>query len=225
MAHRPKVVAFDVIETTFSLHPLRDRLEEIGVRSDALPTWFARSLRDAFALAATDCFEPFRSVLEANLIAVARDHGTDPDEAQRDRVLSTFAKLPPHDDARPALEALREAGVMAVALSNGSLSATEALFEGAGLRDMVAHVLSVEDVGLAKPRREVYHKAASACGITPEECALVAAHPWDIHGAAAAGLSTGYVARHEPFPAIFRQPSVTGASLTEVVDGLLALSE
>lgn len=225
MPRRPKVVALDVIETTFSLHPLRERLEEIGVRADALPLWFARSLRDAFALAATDGFEPFRNVLEANLIAVARAHGAAPDEAQRNQVLSTFAKLPPHDDARPALEALRDAGVMAVALSNGSKSATEALFEGAGMRDLVSHVLSVDDIGLAKPRREVYHHAVSTCGVTAEETALVAAHPWDIHGAAAAGLSTGYVARHEDFPAIFRQPTVTGATLDEVVDALLALPE
>ena len=51
MSPRPHVVAFDVIETLFSLEPLRARFEQAQLPPDALELWFAKTLRDGFALA------------------------------------------------------------------------------------------------------------------------------------------------------------------------------
>lgn len=52
MQVRPRVVAFDSIETTFSLASLRPRLEARALPGAVLDLWFARTLRNAFALAA-----------------------------------------------------------------------------------------------------------------------------------------------------------------------------
>jgi 2-haloacid dehalogenase len=52
----------------------------------------------------------------------------------------------------------------------------------------------------------------------------VAAHDWDCHGAKRAGLTTGWVRRHSGgFGAPFAPPDVTGDTLGEVADKLLAL--
>jgi 2-haloacid dehalogenase len=60
--------------------------------------------------------------------------------------------------------------------------------------------------------------------VPPGRIALVAAHAWDTHGARQAGLLTGWVARTaNPYPSIFTAPDITGSTLVEVVDGLLAL--
>ena len=75
MAARPRIVAFDVIETTFSLESLRPRLSAQGIPGASLETWFARILRDAFALAATDTYAGFRDIAAATLAEVAASTG------------------------------------------------------------------------------------------------------------------------------------------------------
>ena len=71
MPSKPEVVAFDMIETVFSLEIMRERFVSLGLPESALEGWFAAGLRDAFALAITDQFAPFRSVLEAGATRVA----------------------------------------------------------------------------------------------------------------------------------------------------------
>jgi 2-haloacid dehalogenase len=52
---------------------------------------------------------------------------------------------------------------------------------------------------------------------------LVAAHPWDIDGAARAGLSTAWVNRGgRPYPAYFTGPTVAVTALTELPARLAA---
>lgn len=48
---RPLAVAFDVVETLFSLHPVRSALDEAGAGPRGLELFFTRLLRDGFALA------------------------------------------------------------------------------------------------------------------------------------------------------------------------------
>lgn len=64
MRHVPKVVAFDIIGTVFSLEPVREEAVRLGLPPRALELWFTIGLRDAFAMAAADTFEPFKSVLK-----------------------------------------------------------------------------------------------------------------------------------------------------------------
>jgi 2-haloacid dehalogenase len=46
---------------------------------------------------------------------------------------------------------------------------------------------------------------------------LVAVHPWDVDGAARAGLATAWVDRDgAPYPAYFTAPDLTVGSLTEL---------
>lgn len=127
MSSRPVVVAFDIIETVFSLESLRGRLEAEGASGDVLELWFARSLRDAFALAATGKFAPFREVLKASLADTLQERGVVAGADALDRVLHGFTELDPHPDALEAFSHLHQAGIRILALSNGAASATEAL--------------------------------------------------------------------------------------------------
>ena len=91
------------------------------------------------------------------------------------------------------------------------------------LRPLFQSVLSVEDVGLSKPRGEVYGHAASVLGIAPGDLCLVAAHAWDVHGAKAAGLKTAFVSRGQPFPATMLAPDVIGDELADTAKAISAL--
>ncbi len=221
---RPAVVAFDVIETLFSLESLRPRLRAIGLPAHALEAWFAQLLRDAFALDCVGIYKPFREIATATLERLLLKASIDYDDEQLAGVIDGFTQLEAHPDVAPAMNALRNAGIRIVTLTNGSARATEMLLERAGLREYVERSVSIDEVKRWKPAREVYLHCAEVVGISPDRVALVAAHAWDIQGAKRAGLSAGYVERSEgPFLSIFDPPEVVGSTLVEVVELLMKL--
>ncbi|MDP9397568.1 MAG: haloacid dehalogenase type II [Actinomycetota bacterium] len=221
MADRPlDVVAFDVNETLFDIAGLAPRFAKAGLDESLVPLWFARVLRDGFALTVLGNYRPFPELGAAAL----RNLGPDLSEDAVQQVLAGFAELDPHPDVEPALRALADAGVRAVTLTNGSAANTRTLLDRAGLLPLVADTLSVDAVQRWKPAPEPYRYAASECGVEPGRLALVACHAWDVHGARVAGLRTGYVRRAgEPvYPTTFSPAEVHGEDLTQTVRGLLA---
>ena len=82
----------------------------------------------------------------------------------------------------------------------------------AGLRDRIETVISAPESGAFKPDPRPYRMALERIGARAEEVALVAAHWWDVAGAKAAGLRTGWVARRDlVLPRRLPEPDVGGA--------------
>lgn len=225
-AARPAAVAFDVNETLFDLAPLSDVFEGLRLPGHALEWWFAIVLRDGLALTAAGDSAPFGELAGAALEEMAGTCEVPlPPDAPR-RLLDAFGALPAHPDVRPALEILGSSGVRAMALTNGHAGTTATLLERAGVRELVSDVISAGDVGHWKPRSEPYRHAADRAGARPDALALVAVHPWDVHGAIRAGLVGGWVDRTDRrFPSLFAEPHVRGSTLVAVAEALLALPE
>ena len=218
----PALVLLDVNETLSDLTPLRRRLTDVGAAGDLLDTWFAATLRDGFALAATGAAAPFRDVGAAVLTTLLTGRVTDVDGAVG-HVLDGFAVLDVHPDVAPGLRALRGAGVRLVPFTNGSAPLAESLLERAGLFDVVERVLSVDAAGRWKPHRDAYAYALRECGADAADAALVAVHPWDVHGARRAGLRGCWVDRDGvPYPPVLDPPDVQGPDLPAVAAALLA---
>ena len=222
MAAPPRAAAFDVIGTTFSLESVRTALTQAGFPNHVLETWFARTLRDGFALAATDTFAPFRVLFESNLEELARSHSVSIKSEQKEQILGQFGALSAHSDARHAFQTLNDAGIRVFALSNGALATSRKLLENARLDTFVERVISVEDIRVFKPRREIYLHAAQVAGIAPAEMMLIATHAWDVHGAKRAGLMAAFVARGQQFPGTMETPNVIGDTLLEVARAITA---
>lgn len=220
---RPKVIAFDINETVFSLESIRPRLTALGLPATALEVWFASALRDAFAIAITDRFAPFRSVLDGALASLLSTHGLSGNPEQIAGVLDGMTELEPHADALAAFTVLRSQGFRVIALSNSATASTEKLLRRSGLDQYVEAVLSVDEVQCSKPRPEVYRYAAAEAGVTLDQLALVATHAWDTHGAKAVGLTTGFVARGQTYPNVLLPPDVEGQTLLDVAHGLANL--
>lgn len=223
MAARPKVAAFDIIGTVFSMEPMRAELVALGLQPMALELLYTAGLRDTFALAATNTFAPFQSALEGCLDELLAMEGLSAEQERKRAILGMMSSLPAHGDAKAAFQVLADAGIRVFALSNGATATTQGLLDAAGLNALVEQVLSVEDVRLSKPHPEIYLYAAQVASVTPGEMALVATHPWDIHGAKIAELTGAYVARGRPFPSMFEAPDVTGETLLDVAHGLVRL--
>lgn len=204
------VVVFDVNETLSDLEPLRALLVGGGAPSHLLETWFAGTLRDGFALAAVGGAAPFRQVgtdVLLGLLAGFPDLAMAPQDLAA-HLLDGFTELDVHPDVVAGLRLLREAGVRLATLTNGAASVSQALLDRAGVSDLFERQLTVEDAGHWKPHPAAYAWAAEQCGAAPREMLMVAVHPWDLHGAATAGMLTGWVNRNQtPYPAVFTAPT------------------
>ena len=219
---RPSVVVFDVNETLSDMAPMSQRFEDVGAPAQLAKTWFASLLRDGFALTAVGATESFARIatdaLHVSLHGVSLDRA--PEEAVQ-HIMAGFAGLAVHPDVREGVTALSASGLRLVTLSNGSTSVAEGLLDRAGIRDRFEALLSVEDAGMWKPAAGAYAYAVERCGIDPVEALLVAVHPWDIDGAARAGLRTAWVNRSGGrYPSYFTAPDVQVRSMPELAEQL-----
>jgi 2-haloacid dehalogenase len=222
MPAQPAVIVFDVNETLSDMAPMADRFAEIGAPSHLASQWFATLLRDGFALTAAGSAERFAVIGATTLRGVL--HGVDIDrdvDAAVEHVMAGFMQLPVHPDVPAGVRALRAAGHRLVTLTNGSTTVAEGLFERAGVRVEFEALMSVEDAGVWKPAKGAYEYAARRCGVDVADLLLVAVHPWDIDGAARAGLSTAWIDRTgTSYPGHFSTPTYTVSALTELPEAL-----
>lgn len=220
--HRPSLVIFDVNETLSDMSGLAAKFAELGVRPELAATWFSGLLRDGFALTVTRQNPDFTTLATTSLRGVLQAHGVSDLDAAVKTVMGAFAELPVHADVVEGVRALAAAGVRLVTLSNGSASVARGLFERDGIADCFERLLSVADAPAWKPAASAYEYALRACDVTPIDAVLVAVHPWDIHGASVAGLSTAFVNRAgAPYPAFFAQPDLEVSTLVELAAQLV----
>ena len=218
------VIVFDVNETLSDMSPMENRFVEVGAPGYLARIWFASLLRDGFALAASGDSARFSVIGTAILhdlfsgIALTRTV----DEAVS-HVLEGLGTLNLHPDIADGVRALKVSGYRLATLSNGSARLAQAMLSEAGIRDNFDALLTVEDAPAWKPVGSAYHYAANALGVQPADMLLVAVHPWDIHGAAQAGLSTAWINRGDaPYPSYFAQPDYTVPTLHELAARLNA---
>lgn len=222
MASAPSVVVFDVNETLSDMSPMAGRFADLGLPEHLAKLWFAALLRDGFALAAAGAQQPFAVIGEGVLRSVFAGVTLDRDlDAAVEHVMAGFTQLPVHPDVPDGVRALRSTGRRLVTMSNGSAQVAEKLFSDAGIREEFEALMSVEDAGAWKPDREAYAYAARTCGTAPDDMLLVAAHPWDIDGAARAGLHTAWINRSGmPYPDHFTSPEHTVTALPDLAGQL-----
>jgi len=112
---------------------------------------------------------------------------------------------------------LAAAGHRVGVLTNSARAGAEASLEHAGLREAMAFVVSAEEVRAYKPDGRVYARLLESTGADADDAWLVAAHWWDVMGARAAGMRTGWVAHKERrLSATAGRPDVTGDDLLAV---------
>lgn len=221
---RPLAVVFDVNETLTDLSAVGVLFANLGLDPGSVPWWFAVTLRDGMALAAAGDVGSFGDLAAAALDEVAALSGRRLPVDAGPLLQDALRGVPVLPEVRPALEQLAAAQVPAYALTNGAGRSARQVLEAGGVAGLLADVLSADHVGSWKPGPQPYRHAASVAVVPTARLAMVAVHPWDLHGASAAGLETGWVDRvGRPYPAVFTPPTVRARSLPGVVDGLLAL--
>ena len=213
---RPRLIVFDVNETLSDMGPMAERFVSVGAPAHLAATWFAGLLRDGFALTITGDNPSFAELASQSLRPALAGLVPDLDSAVR-HIMEGFASLPVHPDIVEGVRDLHDMGITLVTLSNGAAAIAQGLIERNGLRPYIDRVLSVEDAPQWKPAATAYGYAVQACGVAAAEAMLVAVHPWDIHGAHRAGLSTGWLNRGGVgYPSFFERPDVEAPSLPDL---------
>lgn len=162
---------------------------------------FSRHLRSAIEVVAA------RRQLDAGRIEVAVERAS---------------RLPPYPDAEDALGRLNDAGRRLAVLTNSGAEGGRATLEAAGLSDHFHEILGVDAVRRFKPHPSTYAHAVSALGTNPAEIVMVAAHAWDVRGAAHAGMRTGWIGRgEEAFPKLAPEPTFTARDLSGAASMIL----
>jgi 2-haloacid dehalogenase len=222
---RLPVLVFDVNETLLDLHVLQPHFKRIFGDPELLKQFFAQMLLYSQTLTQTGAYADFGNIARCALQMLASIHGTELIEDDIAAVLQSIRSLPAYPDVTPALEDLRSAQFRLVALTNSSQTAAEAQIQSAGLTPLFERIFSVESVARYKPAAEPYLYVARELNLQPSELVMIAAHPWDLMGARAAGLQTAFIQRKGTawFP-LSPPPAITGPTLREVAEHLLRLT-
>lgn len=192
-----RALTFDVFGTLLDWRStMAGAFGESGLQAD--PEELADDWR-ARALAATQevnrkhrPWGSFDELHEVTLGELLDERGLELPNERRAALIRAWHQLDPWPDVRAGLEVLRQARVVA-ALSNGNLALLVDLSRHGDLR--FDCLLSAELARKYKPEAEVYLTAARLLGLEPGEVMMVAAHPFDLKGARAAGLRTAFVDR------------------------------
>ena len=216
------VILFDVNETLLDMSALDPHFLRAFGEARARTEWFAL-LKEAWMVTIiTGEYVDFTRLARASLDMTAQKRGTALASTHEAEIMAAMETLPAHRDAAEALSMLREAGLRLAALSNSTLRSTETHLRHAGLAGYFEMILSVDEVQRYKPARDAYAYAAERLGVPLAEIRLVAAHSWDIAGAAAAGCATGFVARPgQPLNPAGTAPDVQAVDLVALAGKLV----
>lgn len=216
-----RVLIFDVNETLSDLSSVQDRLAATGAGRDLFTTWFAGILRDGFALAAAGGYADFGDLARDGLRSLLP--GLEP--AAVDHVVDGFAAVGLHADVPAGIRALHSQGFRLATMTNGNAASTERLLRQAGVRDCFEALLDVAGPRHWKPHPHSYAYALEQLGATPTEAALVAVHPWDVHGAQSAGLRGIWLRRGtavETYPSAMLPPTLAAEDVGDLAQRLEA---
>lgn len=218
-SHRIEALTFDTGGTVLDWHSgFRDAFAAAGLRHGVTRDWagLANRLRrlsmDAMLDLGKDCPPPynFDEAHAACLDGLLKEEGLDvfDDEDRR-----TIAWNAPHDfaawpDVREGLAALRQRFIV-VSFTLLSYRLVIDTSRRNGLTWDV--VLSCEGLGVYKLLPEAYRRAAALLNLAPEQCLMVACHPYDLDAARKVGFRTALVRRPKEW-GTHSQVSVEGKS-------------
>jgi putative hydrolase of the HAD superfamily len=224
---RIKAISLDLDDTLWPIWPTIERAEKV------LHDWLVDNAPMAAALFSSpsalreirDYMANNRPELKHDLSAVRRESirlalyraGENPLLAEKafDVFFAERQRVELFDDARPALEFLASRFPL-VSISNGNADLSRV-----GISGYFRAAISAREFGVGKPDPRIFHAAAGAIEVTPEEMLHVGDDATlDALGALNAGMQAAWVNRADHLWPHEQQPQLTLTSLTELVDAL-----
>jgi 2-haloacid dehalogenase len=221
-----RVQVFDVNETLLDLAAMDPHFQRIFGDAGVRVAWFTQMISSALVATVTGAYSRFGAHAMAALEMTAEQAGVQLAGEDKEAVATQLRQLPAHPEVADALRRLGDAGLRLAALTNSTEEVATAQLTHAGLADRFELILSADTVGRLKPAPEPYRMAAERLGVPIGQLRLIAAHAWDVAGAARAGCATAFVARPgKVLDPLVERPEIVGADLSEVADAILTADQ
>jgi len=218
------VLIFDMNETLLDLTKLRESVADVlGGSDDMVSLWFETMLHYSLVETVSKQYHNFGEIGAGALMMLAENRNITLNKDDAQEALKPIRSSPPYPEVPAALEKLKKSGFPMAVLTNSFCEGMQDQLSNAGINGYFEHCFSVEQVGKYKPHSEVYEWTARQLDAVPEHCLFIAAHGWDVAGAAAAGMDTAFIAR--PGQALYplsAEPTYVEKDLKTLANILLA---
>jgi 2-haloacid dehalogenase len=218
---RREALAFDMYGTLVDPIRIWQQLEMyLGDSAlKAAEIWRAKQLEYTFRLTAMQHYEDFEQITRKSLDYALASVGYDLSDEQRRALVGGYDYLEPFAGVHDILRQLRSKHDTMVVLSNGSPRMLRAVTRSAGLEDLFDILISVDEVRTYKPSPLVYQHAAQRLGRSIADVRLISSNPFDVIGAAAAGMQVAWLDRSAGlFDTLGPRPDVVVTSLAELAE-------
>lgn len=218
-----RVIVCDVNETLLDLGALAPHFKQAFGDGRVWQDWFGTVLLYSEVATLAGPYSDFSSIGRAALDMTATSRGVVLSASDRAQILQSLLTLPAQPDVRDGLQAMRDAGLRLVTLTNSAPAAVQQQLANAGLAPFFEHSFSVDTVKRFKPAAEAYRSVAESLGLPVDRLRLVAAHAWDVVGALRAGCAAAFVAR--PGKVLYPlgpKPDITGPDFRSVAKLIVA---
>ena len=136
-------------------------------------------------------------------------------------LMRQYAELSPFPENPGVLQAIKTMAIPTAILSNGSREMLDSAVRSAGMKDLLNHVISVDEVKQFKTSPASYALVSKYLPAPTNEILFVSSNAWDALGATWFGFTTLWVNRQGlPGETIGPAPTYTGADLTRVLQVL-----
>ncbi|HEX5445964.1 MAG TPA: haloacid dehalogenase type II [Pirellulales bacterium] len=212
-----QIIVFDLNGTLLDLAALDPHFARAFGSPQARREWFDLVVQAVLLSVLHDDYQDFSKLAQASLRMLADRSGIVLDPSDRKAILDGLKRLPPFADVVEGLGQLKSAGYRLAVLTNSSRQSAVQLLRRHQLAGFFDAVFSVDEVRRMKPAREPYLFAARRLRVRPSGMRLVAAHAWDIAGAAQAGCATALLARPgQALNPLWPKPGLQAADLIEL---------
>jgi len=216
-----KACVFDAYGTLFDVHSAVSGLSnDIGPQHAELSMlWRTKQLEYTWLRSLMKSHVDFWQVT-GDALHYAMDAMQITDEDLHKKLMQAYLSLDAFPEVHDVLTLLKQAGIPAAILTNGSPNMISAAVTSAGLDDLITHQLSVENVGIYKPTANVYQMACDTLSVNPGEICFQSSNAWDVAGAAHFGYHVAWVNRYGQPPE--RLPGRPDAVIDDL-EGLLGI--
>ena len=188
---------FDAYGTLFDVHSVIALCDQLwpGKGAALSQLWRARQLEYTWQRSLMRRYEDFSRVTEAALRYAGAALGLQIDEERRRKLMDAYRTLATFPEVGKALAELKALKLRLAILSNGSPQMLRPLVENAGLRGVIATVLSVDQRKIYKPSPAVYRLAVDRLRVPKARIGFVSSNCWDACGAKSFGFRTFWINR------------------------------
>jgi len=216
-----RAFVFDAYGTLFDVYSVTALCDQLfpGNGTALAQMWRAKQLQYSVLRSLMDRYADFARVTEDALVYSAAALKVDLTAEKRSALMDAYMRLEAFPDVKPALRRLKSMGLRLAILSNGSPAMLQAAAKHAGIAELLADVISVDEVRVFKPSPRVYALASTHLHLPESEIGFVSSNNWDVNGAGAAGMTTFWIQRGsaEPQEALGHPATHVVQALTDLV--------